>query len=320
MLSRNFQFYLAIGLALCSVANATIVVDAFSLEGGFPTPHGEYIKEAWGIFTKHGYDKMEKYNLNQKHSVAIVRLGPGKSSIFHRHPKIEESYAVLSGEGTVYLHRDHAGYRPFKTKTQIYSGDLVVIPVKTEHLVVNHGLEDLVLSVVAADPWNPTCMEDLEKEKYGTEEFARKRAEILDFFHDAAEGSVLNSRNARAEEPVKGLIVRELWGLNQKQTYFTDTPQHSVTHVTFSPGFKETAHFHLKSEETFLVLKGVATIHVQNPETGEIESAEVAEGNLVPIPVGLIHFVENNTSEEMVILAATAEPWTLEDVHSAPSR
>lgn len=85
-----------------------------------------------------------------KHSVAVIDFDPKAASVPHIHPVVEESYYVLSGKGTVIIGNERA---------EITTGDLVVIPQKTLHQVINNSdTEELKLLVTVAEAWTPDCM------------------------------------------------------------------------------------------------------------------------------------------------------------------
>lgn len=84
-----------------------------------------------------------------KHSVALIEFSKGAASVPHFHPVIEESYYVVSGEGTIIVGEE---------KAVIKQGDLVVIPQNVVHQVINNSDQELKLIVTAAEAWTPDCM------------------------------------------------------------------------------------------------------------------------------------------------------------------
>ncbi|MBZ0299613.1 MAG: cupin domain-containing protein, partial [Anaerolineae bacterium] len=83
-----------------------------------------------------------------QHSLAHITLPPGKASLRHYHPVVEESYFILSGQGRIVVDGE---------QQRVASGDAIAIPVSTVHQIVNDGAEDLVFLAVCAPPWTPDC-------------------------------------------------------------------------------------------------------------------------------------------------------------------
>lgn len=81
-----------------------------------------------------------------QHSVALVELKPGKSSVEHQHLEREETYYVLEGKGQLRLD----GGEPITLR----AGDLIAIPPKTRHKLTNNSpKKKLKLLVTCAAPW-----------------------------------------------------------------------------------------------------------------------------------------------------------------------
>lgn len=68
-------------------------------------------------------------------SLAEATLPPGATTTAHFHPKAEEIYYVLSGQGLLRLEAEEAALRP---------GDAIVIAPGQRHQVRNIGAVDLV--------------------------------------------------------------------------------------------------------------------------------------------------------------------------------
>ncbi len=105
-------------------------------------PHGETIWELCGNTLKNAIH----------HSVAIVDIEPGKSSVEHYHVAFEEAYYVLEGEGVVAINR-HGDLDSEDSIGFIKKGDLVVIPQNHDHRVWTLGTAPLRMVVTAATPW-----------------------------------------------------------------------------------------------------------------------------------------------------------------------
>ncbi len=81
-----------------------------------------------------------------QHSVAHIELPPGKASRKHYHPKAEESYYILSGQGRLVIDGE--------THT-LGSGYLVAIAPGTIHRIFNDGPEPLHFLAICIPPWTP---------------------------------------------------------------------------------------------------------------------------------------------------------------------
>ena len=68
---------------------------------------------------------------------------PGQEIPAHLHPDGQDTWTVLSGEGTYYLDREG-------TTKAIVAGDIAIAPIGCVHGVLNHGDQPLVfISVVS---------------------------------------------------------------------------------------------------------------------------------------------------------------------------
>ena len=105
---------------------------------GFETAHGEIVREVLG-HTAGGASE---------HSVAHITLPPGKASLKHCHPAIEESYYILSGQGRIMIDNE---------ERLLKAGDAVAIPTSAVHQIVNESHETLIFLAVCTPPWSPDC-------------------------------------------------------------------------------------------------------------------------------------------------------------------
>mgnify|MGYP006269858907 CR=1 FL=1 len=110
-----------------------------SIETPIVTPHGETIYELQGAAV--GPEGC-------RHSVALIEIAPGRSSIRHHHPEMEEVYLVQSGQGFLELGDEEQVLGP---------GDLVTIPPGVPHKISNHEADILELCVTCVPPWTPDC-------------------------------------------------------------------------------------------------------------------------------------------------------------------
>src|SRR5215217_214204 len=77
----------------------------------------------------------------------------------------------------------------------------------------------------------------------------------------------------------------------------------TITRVTMEPGATSSRHTHPKSEQTWIVEQGSATLLLANGKTDEIRA-----GDVVCTPAGEVHGVANSGSEPFVYLAVTVPP------------
>lgn len=108
------------------------------------TEHGEIIYE----LIRRGVGET-----TDRHSVAMVVIPPGKSSLLHYHPEAEESYFILSGQARVMLGDEEAILRP---------GQIVLIQAPKPHKIINIGKEDLEFLAICVPAWEPTNTDWLE--------------------------------------------------------------------------------------------------------------------------------------------------------------
>lgn len=84
----------------------------------------------------------------QNHSVAHVELLPGKSSLKHLHPEVEESYYILQGTPELVVNEN---------KQQLQPGDSVVIPPHSMHQIFNNTDQTVHFLAICAPGWTPDC-------------------------------------------------------------------------------------------------------------------------------------------------------------------
>jgi uncharacterized cupin superfamily protein len=95
--------------------------------------------------------KPQSTDLRERHpfDVEITRIPPGKSPCpYHSHSAQWEFFHVISGKGTV---------RHQEGKTVIETGDAFIFEPGQPHQLINDGVEDLVLYVVADNPLGESC-------------------------------------------------------------------------------------------------------------------------------------------------------------------
>jgi len=81
----------------------------------------------------------------QNQSLAEASVQAGEETSEHYHPRSEELYYFVAGEGRMRLDRD---------ETQVTAGDCVVIPPGTPHKLWNTGTEPLILLCCCAPAYS----------------------------------------------------------------------------------------------------------------------------------------------------------------------
>jgi mannose-6-phosphate isomerase-like protein (cupin superfamily) len=74
-------------------------------------------------------------------SLAEAVLAPGQSTAAHYHPRAEEIYYLLSGQGLMTIGDESREVTP---------GDAIAIPPASPHTILNTGSEDLVFLCMCA--------------------------------------------------------------------------------------------------------------------------------------------------------------------------
>ncbi len=82
-----------------------------------------------------------------------------------------------------------------------------------------------------------------------------------------------------------------------------------MTWVEVPPGANQSLHSHEDSEQAYVIVRG----------SGEMEAAgdreRVSEGDLVFIPPATDHGIRNDGSEDLVYVAATSPPVSMEELY-----
>ena len=96
------------------------------------------------------------------------------------------------------------------------------------------------------------------------------------------------------------------WGDNCDSWVLVDTKGLSVKQERLPSGAKEQLHYHCEAQQFFFILKGIATFYLNN------EKICVAEQQGLLLPVGIKHFIVNETDERLDILVIS-QPTTNND-------
>jgi uncharacterized cupin superfamily protein len=140
------------------------------------SPKGKFAGEGIQVSEALGRER-NATDLLQRHpfDVEILRIPPGKAPYpYHSHSAQWEFYHVISGRGSV---RHHGGATP------VVAGDACLFKPGEAHQFFNDGDEDLVLYVVADNPFGESWYyPDSNKWAVQMPERRIMRAEHLDYF------------------------------------------------------------------------------------------------------------------------------------------
>jgi uncharacterized cupin superfamily protein len=116
-------------------------------------------------------------DLDKRHpfDVEICRIPPGKTPYpYHSHSAQWEFYHVISGSGVA---RDKDG------NTAIEAGDAFIFKPGEPHQIINNGMEDLILYVVADNPFGESSYyPDSKKWSVRSPEWKLLRSEGLEYY------------------------------------------------------------------------------------------------------------------------------------------
>ncbi len=82
---------------------------------------------------------------------------------------------------------------------------------------------------------------------------------------------------------------------------------HSIAEITIPPGGTAMPHYHKNTEETYMILSGLATLQIQG------EQLVIAAGETVLIEPGETHQIKNNGEENLVFIAVCVPAWQPDD-------
>ncbi len=105
-----------------------------------------------------------------------------------------------------------------------------------------------------------------------------------------------------------GHVLQELVG-----PQLGNSTSHTMAHSTLAPGAVVEEHFHLRTEETYVVLAGSLTVRLDGVPT------TLRTGDVVAIPPG-VHHGATAGSEGARFIATSVPPWEPTDHHLSPSR
>ncbi|HEY6169793.1 MAG TPA: cupin domain-containing protein [Verrucomicrobiae bacterium] len=145
-------------------------------EESWTSPKGKFIGFGKEVSEALGR-KPQSTDLNERHpfDVEITRIPPGKVPYpYHSHSAQWEFYHVISGTGLV-RHKDGS--------TPIEPGDAFLFPPGQPHQLINNGARDLVLYVVADNPFGESVYYP-DSKKWGVRMPERRllRGDALDYY------------------------------------------------------------------------------------------------------------------------------------------
>lgn len=145
-------------------------------EEAWSSPKGKFACHGKGVSVALGR-KPSATDLQERHpfDVEICRIPPGKNNYpYHSHSAQWEFYHVLAGRG---LARHEGGTTPIET------GDAFVFGPGQPHQLINDSSEDLILYVIADNPFGESShYPDSQKWLVRSPERRLIRSESLDYF------------------------------------------------------------------------------------------------------------------------------------------
>lgn len=213
----------------------------------------------------------------KKHSIAFVEILQGGCSKPHYHPKAEESYMILEGEGKLVING---------VKRTVTAGDVVKIPVEAVHQIFNKKEKPLHFYCICAPAWTYEGFIPVDKDQLPVErkdnanELYVRRKEECQKFEDGDES------------------IYEYLGVNNGQAQ-----HHSLAEVEIIENGKSSAHFHPEAEESYIILEGEGKLIING------EERVVKPGDVANIPVGKTHQIFNNFAGKLKFLVVCAPAW-----------
>jgi mannose-6-phosphate isomerase-like protein (cupin superfamily) len=102
------------------------------------SPHGETVYEIIGSASEHGGAKL--------HSLAYVKIAPGKASLPHHHKISEESYYILHGRARMLIDGHSFDLLP---------GQACIILPGQVHQIFNNSDHELEFLAICSPAWYP---------------------------------------------------------------------------------------------------------------------------------------------------------------------
>ena len=99
-------------------------------------------------------------------------------------------------------------------------------------------------------------------------------------------------------------IEHRPWGSFE---HLLDTNYCKVKRIIVKPNQRLSYQYHHKRSEAWVIVKGIATITLNDKEN------EYNEGEIVDIPVGMKHRVQNNSTEDLIFIETQTGTYFGED-------
>lgn len=99
-----------------------------------------------------------------------------------------------------------------------------------------------------------------------------------------------------------GEIIQEILGLAAG-----GAESHSLAKITLPPGNGSARHFHKKSEESYLILSGIASLEIDD------QKFTLSAGEAVLIEANEIHQISNKDDQDLIFLAVCVPAWHPDD-------
>jgi len=81
----------------------------------------------------------------------------------------------------------------------------------------------------------------------------------------------------------------------------------SIAKITIPPHTSVEKHYHLQSEEVYQIIDGEGAMLLGK------ETRKVGPGEVVPIPPGTWHSIDNQSDQDLVMIVTCSPPWKPED-------
>ena len=99
-----------------------------------------------------------------------------------------------------------------------------------------------------------------------------------------------------------GERIQEVLGIQAGNVH-----SHSIAEITIPPGGSAMPHLHKKTEESYFILSGTATLFIQG------ENLILTTGETVLIEPGETHQILNSGEEDLVFIAVCVPAWQPDD-------
>jgi mannose-6-phosphate isomerase-like protein (cupin superfamily) len=81
----------------------------------------------------------------------------------------------------------------------------------------------------------------------------------------------------------------------------------SIAKITIPPRTSVEKHYHPQSEEVYQIIDGEGTMLLDQA------TRKVGPGEVIPIPTGSWHSIDNQSDQDLVMIVTCSPPWTSED-------